>query len=334
MSSGDGSVVQVESGGAGVAAALRSSGDAPAIDLTTTHIPPESLVPDKIVYSNNPDEIIIDNNDDNDDYGFYLPLDGGMVKLKGTALPGAPPPGGPRSKVTVMSRASRKRLLQHMASVDRTTRPPLFIGLTYPGDCWPDDPAVWHQHLETFWKRICRLVPALKPSMFWRLEPQKRGAPHFHLLIFGIPYLGYKWIAANWSEIVGGDEKHRRSCSRVERVKSWRGAMSYASKYLGKVSDGAGFSTAAGLDITEPGRHWGIKGRQHLPVTWVRYAVGLRQFHQIRRSIARYMRSLGRKHRIRGRHGGVWCFMPASEALRLVGLFSPLADMQFEAPKL
>jgi hypothetical protein len=221
-----------------------------------------------------------------------------------------------------------------MASIDRTTRPPLFLGLTYPGEHWPDNPAVWHEHLETFWKRLGRFFPGLKLSMIWRLEAQKRGAPHFHLLIFGVEYLPYKWVAANWSEIVGGDERHRQSCSRVERVKSWRGAMSYASKYLGKVSDGAGFSTDGGLEVTEPGRHWGIKGRQHLPATWVRYAVGLRQFHQIRRTIARYMRSKGRQHKIRGRYGGVWCFMPAAEALRLVGLFAPLAEMEWRAPQL
>jgi hypothetical protein len=45
-----------------------------------------------------------------------------------------------------------------MAAIDRATRPRLFVGLTYPGDRWPDDPRVWHDQLDAFWKRLQRLI--------------------------------------------------------------------------------------------------------------------------------------------------------------------------------
>jgi hypothetical protein len=275
-----------------------------------------------------------DNKDDNNDYGFYLPLGGGLVKLKGKGKPGDGPPGGPRGLITGLSKASRKRLLQTMGSVDRGTRPPLFIGLTYPGDAWPDDPAEWHADLDAWWQRLQRFLPGRKLAMIWRLEPQERGAPHFHLLIFGAEFIPYRWVADNWSAVVGGDERHRRSCSRVERVKSWRGAMSYASKYLGKLSDGRAFRANTGDVVAAVGRHWGIKGRANLPITWVRYMVHFRTFYRLRRTIAAYMRSKGRQHRVRGRFQGVWCFLDAHEGLRLVGLYEPDAEMTFQAPKL
>lgn len=301
--------------GSAVAAACAAAAP-PPFDLTTLHIPAAG-----------------DEGGADEACGFFLPLGGGMVKLKGTGRPGAAPPGGRRGVVSEFSRASRRRLLQTMASLDRSTAPPLFVGLTYPGSAWPDDYAVVHEHLAALWRRLERRYPALRLAVVWRLEPQERGAPHFHLLIFGLPFLPYGWLAAAWSEIVGGDEAHRRSCSRVERVRSWRGAMSYASKYLGKSGDGAEFRDSAGVVIQAVGRHWGVKGRANLPVTWVRYAVGLRQFHQVRRVLAGLVRSKGRRHQIRGRYAGVWCFMLADEALRLVGLVAPEAVMTYEAPQ-
>jgi hypothetical protein len=43
----------------------------------------------------------------------------------------------------------------------------------------------------------------------WKLELQDRGAPHFHLLIFGLRYLPAALLARRWYEIVGsGDVNH------------------------------------------------------------------------------------------------------------------------------
>jgi hypothetical protein len=271
-----------------------------------------------------------------------------MAKLKGKGTGSGTPPGGPRGKVTAFSHASRRRLLQTLAGIDRSNEAlPLFVGLTYPGAAWSPNPADWHTHLEAFYKRLCRRYPGCRISIIWRMEPQKRGAPHFHLLIFGVPYLPYTWVGAVWSAIVGGDAVHAARCSSVQKVKSWRGVMSYASKYMGKASGGgAVFTDTDGQALMEVGRHWGVKGRQHLPVTWVRYKLLMRQFHRVRRVLLGAARASARekarrtpgwkapKRKVRGRNSGLWCFMLADEALRLVGAFAPDAAMVYETPKL
>jgi hypothetical protein len=166
-------------------------------------------------------------------------------------------------------------------------------------------------------------------AVLWRLEPQQRGAPHFHLLVFGVQFISYKWVAKVWAEITSGNAA---TCSRVEKVRSWRGAMSYASKYLGKNLDGGEFATPEGDVIDEVGRHWGVMGRKHLPATWVAYTVVKEAFHRIRRAMVAQKRSKGRHHRIKSTYSGLWSFMRGEDALRLVGLYAADADMSWESP--
>lgn len=56
----------------------------------------------------------------------------------------------------------------------------LFITLTYPNE-WPVDWKQWKADLENFRRRWLRYAPGSKG--YWKMELQKRGAPHFHLLI-------------------------------------------------------------------------------------------------------------------------------------------------------
>ncbi len=304
--------------GLGGGAAPAAGGAAAALDLTTPHIPPWRSFSEEIQ----------GNGERGEGLEIGVSLGGTLCKLKGKGVPGGVG-GGMRGKISNFSSDSRRRLLQLLGSLDRTVMDtPLFVGLTYPGVGWSDDPAIWHDHLEAFWKRLKRRYPAAPLAVIWRMEPQKRGAPHFHLLIFGVPsgFLPYSWVGLAWSSIVGGDEVHQKRCMRVERVGSWRGVMSYAAKYLGKMG-GHRFVDSAGVTLEEVGRLWGVKGRQYLPVQWARYLVTLKEFHSLRRCIANYMRSKGRGHRVRGRWSGVWCFLGWEEALRLVGLLAPYAQL-------
>jgi hypothetical protein len=232
--------------------------------------------------------------------------------------------------VATFSLASRKRLLQLVASLDQDTTPPLFLTLTYPQH-WPSDPASWHDDLEAFFKRLCRKYPMCNIAVLWRKEPQARGAPHYHLLVFGVPYIAYQWVGEVWAAITGGNAA---TCSRVERVRSWRGAMSYASKYLGKKLGGGEFKTDAGEVLDSVGRHWGVMGTKHLPRLWVAYVLLEDAFHRVRRAMVAQKRSKGRVHRVKGRHCGLWSFMRGEDALRLIGLFARDAEMLYEAPKL
>lgn len=168
--------------------------------------------------------------------------------------------GGPRGQVSLFSRQSKKRLMNLLGTIERNEKP-LFCTLTYPAT-FPISSGVWKTHLDKFWKRMIRKFPGA--STIWKLEPQKRGAPHYHLLVWGVERLAMKkFISAAWYESVGsGDLKHLHAGTQVEDVQTWRGVMSYASKYMGKIFD---MPMMADLGWDNPGRFWGIRGRENLP---------------------------------------------------------------------
>ena len=155
-----------------------------------------------------------------------------------------------RGKVRGMSRRSRSRLMRRLAEVDRASPWPLFVTLTYPAE-YPD-PERAKRDLRAWLKRLRRAFP--EAGWFWRMEFQERGAPHFHLLIWGVPWLPYFWVSRTWYEVVGsGDERHLRAGTRVEKVWSWGGVVVYCSKYIAKVDEN--------VPDGWTGRVWGYGGR-------------------------------------------------------------------------
>lgn len=162
--------------------------------------------------------------------------------------------GGKRGCVTRFSYKSRRRLMNTLGKVQKRCIP-LFLTLTYPA-IYPNDPRAWKRHLDVFVKRMERRFPDV--GGFWKLEEQKRGAPHFHLILWGVEYAHMLcWVSRAWYEVVSsGDEKHLRAGTRVETVRSWGGVMSYAAKYVGKLSDAS---------WQYPGRFWGCIGRKAVP---------------------------------------------------------------------
>ena len=180
---------------------------------------------------------------------------GNVVRLRGPELPGdmlrakaAAYREHTRGTIQGFSRASRRRLLARLQEVDqrRLLHRPLMVTLTYPKD-WPASPEVWKADLRAFGKRLRRRYP--DAAIIWRLEAQERGAPHYHLLVFGVRFLPHEWVGQAWAEITGGNAG---ACARVERVRSWRGVVSYASKYLAKLDDRPFRAGAAG-DFSELG---------------------------------------------------------------------------------
>lgn len=172
------------------------------------------------------------------------------------------PEGGIRGEVKGFSAASRRRLMRTIASVKRDAQLPLFITLTYPNS-FPDARSS-KKHLDTFWKRFNRAFPG--HGSIWKLEPQKRGAPHYHILTWGLePGDPINFIPAAWYEIAGGgDIKHlhwhmgalgNQHC--VQQVYSHNGVMRYASKYLGKTFEVEGWQKV--------GRYWGVVNRENIP---------------------------------------------------------------------
>lgn len=176
-----------------------------------------------------------------------------------------------RGKVTGFSRKSRRRMTQAVAKV-QTAKLPLFLTLTYPGTNegqiykWMSDAHEWKRHLEAFVKRLRRRWRGA--AGFWKLEPQKRGAPHFHLMLWGVSAalaeVFEQWAKRAWYEIVGsGDVRHLKHGADCKPVQNQRGTMFYASKYMGKPVKQSDDIDPTVWDF--PGRWWGVIASADVP---------------------------------------------------------------------
>jgi len=160
-----------------------------------------------------------------------------------------------------------------------------FLTLTFSGYPTPRQAKVI---FTKFLKRIARKAP--QASSVWRAEMQKRGSPHFHLIIFNIGYIKQREYQRMW-EACTGETKPAQSYRRVTIVRfssllmrsSWRRyvkrsrvdirklknhkmVMYYVSKYCAKkpLLDNGSYLTDFEKEWT--GRHWGIHNRKCLPI--------------------------------------------------------------------
>lgn len=223
--------------------------------------------------------------------------DGRLIKIH---KPGEAPPGGKREEVVGFSAASRKRLLEKMAMIKRSQKPPLFVTLTWPKEALRQA-SLEGLNIETrkaaqralcdearlalreWWRRFKRQFP--HASAFWRLEIQpsralkrREYAPHFHLLIYNAGFVpvnraapgGAIWnLQDSWNGVL--DVQSANSVD-LEILNTSEGAMSYAAKYLGKPEDVEQTCRETGLKSSEVkaslmtyGRTWGILGRAEMP---------------------------------------------------------------------
>ena len=134
-----------------------------------------------------------------------------------------------RSEIGYFSYRSRRRLAFVASNTDVELN--YMITLTYPDD-YPTDGKMVKGHLNKYLKRLRRMLPDVE--YLWFIEFQKRGAPHFHLLIDKDP-TRQKWrVSRDWFEIVGSwDEKHLRAGTRCEEMR--RSGARYAVKYAMKM---------------------------------------------------------------------------------------------------
>lgn len=204
--------------------------------------------------------------------------------------------GGERSAVKGFSEESRRRLMVVIGQVRRDADLPLFITLTYPAS-FPDVKDS-KRHLKMWLQRLARAFPG--HGSIWKLEPQDRGAPHYHLLTWGCDTWGLReFVPQAWFEVAGGgDQKHllwhqgrcgNRNVNCVQQVRSFRGVWSYASKYLGKTFEVDGWQSA--------GRYWGVVNPGNVPFGEVRSGLLARadavQIQRYQRRFA-HMRARGR----------------------------------------
>jgi hypothetical protein len=129
------------------------------------------------------------------------------------------PPG---RAITEWSRKSRAAMCRTFAELDYTPlvecgRVPAMVTLTYPGDweCVAPDGASVKRHMVLWRKRFQREWG--EPARYiWKLEFQRRGAPHIHLWMappHAVGRSGRKfrdWLSQEWADIVGHpDPEHR-----------------------------------------------------------------------------------------------------------------------------
>jgi hypothetical protein len=154
----------------------------------------------------------------------------------------------------------------------------IFVTLTYPRK-YPEDPVLCKGHLKALRKRLQREFEPF--AAFWRIGIQRRGAWHFHLLLFVGPSVGSvrelrRFISSSWYEVTGKvSEGHLRTGTRVEAVKKWKQATSYVERYMAKPEE-----FPEGL---ETGRIWGVWNEELLPVRWETVEVSLRDAFKIGR---------------------------------------------------
>jgi hypothetical protein len=201
--------------------------------------------------------------------------------------------GGIRDRIRGFSRASRRNLLLRLASINRSAFKAfkgrlISITLTYPHE-YPEDPEVCKNHLKALRRRLQREFGEF--AGFWRMGIQKRGAFHFHLLLFVGPSVGSmgelrRFISSSWYEVTGKvSEGHLRTGTSVDVVKKWKQATSYAERYMAKPEE-----FPEGL---QTGRIWGIWNKELLPIRWETAQVSLRDAFKIRRIYRKLARKKG-----------------------------------------
>jgi hypothetical protein len=200
---------------------------------------------------------------------------------------------GIRDSVRGFSRTSRRNLLRRLASINRRVFKSfrgriIFVTLSYPHE-YPEDPQLCKRNLKAFRKRLQREFGDF--AGFWRLGIQRRGAWHFHLLLFVGPSFGTvgelrRFISSSWYEVTGKvSEGHLRTGTRVEAVKKWKQATSYVERYMAKPEE-----FPEGL---QTGRIWGVWNKELLPVQWETAQVSLRDAFRIRRIYRKLARRKG-----------------------------------------
>jgi len=195
-------------------------------------------------------------------FARFLP---GGVKARGPQEAGGGfPEDVRRGVVRGFSAASRRRLRVRLMEIDWARLDAMWVTLTYHKH-WDDSWTGWKHDLGVLRKRLARSGMAAE-GIIWRMEFQKRGAPHFHLV------LGYasglapdraqlrSWVRDNWAEIIGESDnaahlEHGTDVVTV-RVMPEKGGMGALMGYLLKEMS-KGHQAGAG---TATGRVWGVSG--------------------------------------------------------------------------
>jgi hypothetical protein len=228
-----------------------------------------------------------------------------------------------RGRITIFSRKARQRIMRLLSTIDisKVIGRPIFLTLTYPGN-YSKDYKTWKRDLDNFLKRLYRSYPDI--SAIWKLELQKRGAPHFHLMLFNVnrsrKYINNKVlsskIAIDWFEVVGSnDERHLKAGINYQPVETYRAVRGYISKYVAKLPDDKNND----IDYDHLGRYYGVHNREKLPISEVEVELSAEEFHYLRRIARHYLeRKTGFNIPIYARSSGFTIYLDYKSCEKLV----------------
>lgn len=214
--------------------------------------------------------------------------------------------GGIRADIKCWSAGSRRRLLYRMASLDfrRLSRTWggrfAFVTLTWRDDPGPVEVARQRNH---FLQRLGDRLGARR--WVWKLEFQRRGAPHLHLLVW-VPSESdealadlRRWTWDAWDDVTGG---HLLWAGRTFPVPVGRGlnrvgvdwcrakdVARYIAFDLTKSKKGYQFKVPESW--VQTGRWWGSSG---LDAEWLHVPLDVQDTISIRRMLRRYRQANSR----------------------------------------
>lgn len=161
--------------------------------------------------------------------------------------------------------ASRRRLIELTARLRVRKIRTSFLTLTFAGTPTAENAKIAFKRLRM---RFDRKYP--KWSAIWRMEHQTRGAIHFHLICFNLPFIAQAALQNIWQ----GCTREPLSIVHISLVKGGdREVMSYVSKYVAKLLpdeistslDKAPYPHVQPDETDDPGRFWGTINRSKLP---------------------------------------------------------------------
>lgn len=198
-----------------------------------------------------------------------------VKRIPDTVLRRSPTPDALRGAIYGRSSKSNRRLMDQLSRVDLgpcvaerlnvTHSRLLFVTLTYPA-AFPNGLDA-KPHLKAFRKRLQRRYSSFAWAL-WVEEFQRRGAPHFHLVLcFGhrVSLVDFRaWASRAWYEVVGSDDPaHLRAGVGSVPVHFGKGVASFMSYLAKEISKGKAKSyQALGVDqetgeVLPSGRTWG-----------------------------------------------------------------------------
>ena len=133
--------------------------------------------------------------------------------------------GGRRKECTDFTLKAQCRLKWWLRNSSIGESVASYAVLTYPLE-WPEQWGDWKRHMKLIGQHLRR--KGVKG--WWGLEFQKRGAPHFNLLLTA--GVDREWLMTTWKAVAG--EACREQGLHFEAIKDWDRVANYVVQHVGK----------------------------------------------------------------------------------------------------